>query len=386
MAKGTTVFGQVVHLIPHELFDNLATRFKVNRGVRFFKADAHFAALLLAQLAGLGSLRAIEQATAVLGPARRNGGLRPVRRSTLADANRRIPWRFYQALFFALLALWKREVGRHDFRLPGRLFSLDSTTIPLCLATFPWARYQTRKGALKLHTLLDHDDFVPEAVVTTDGKVSDIRVGRAIRFLPGETVLFDRGYFDSAWFDRLIEDGCFFVTRMKKNVAFAWTERRPVPPGTGVLADWIGGFTGWAGARCPRPLRLVTYKDPETKRTFEFLTNLLDLDAQEIADLYKQRWQIELFFKWIKQHLKIKAFLGTDENAVMSQIWVAMIAYLLLTVLAKRSKSDISVFQLLMFITVRTLQETPISKAWQGIQRTKRTPKQEPVVQTRNSA
>jgi len=327
--------------------------------------------LLFAQLTGLVSLREIEQATVALNPTQRDSGLVPVRRSTLAEANLRVPWRFFQELFFRLLTLWKHQAGRHTFPLPGKLFSLDSTTILLCLAKYPWATFRTRKGALKLHTLLDHDDLTPAAVVVTEGKVHDIRVGRALQFRPGETVLFDRGYFDSNWMDRLCRDKVFFVTRIKGKVGFEGTPQ-PVDPKTGILSDWIGHLMGKPGERCRCTLRLVRYRDPETKKEFEFLTNLLDVDAATIAELYKQRWQIELFFKWIKQHLKIKTFLGTGENAVMSQIWVAMIAYLLVRTLQKQASGKITDHQLLIFIATWAIQMIPLSQAWQGFQRTKR--------------
>ena len=372
MRKDTTVLGQILHLIPDSLFDNLVTQHQADKGVRFFTARHQLAVLLYAQLAGLATLRSIVQAIGL--PRTRQGshGLVPVGRSTLAETNRRIPWQLYRDLFFALQLLSKPHLGRHTFPLPGKLFSLDSSTVPLCLSRYPWATFRARKGALKLHTLLDHDDMIPDRVIVTNGRVHDLQIGKSLQFQTGETVLMDRGYFDSTFFDRLCRDGVFFVTRMKGKVGFEWSQRRPTKDQPGVLSDWIGTLGGKPGLRCPHTLRLIRYRDPETRKELEFITNLLDPEATVIADLYKQRWQIELFFKWIKQHLKIKTFFGADENAVMTQIWIAMIAYLLIRVLHKQANGAITPYQLLIFITTRTLHSIPINQAWQVVQRSKR--------------
>lgn len=372
MRQDTTVLGQILHLIPASLFDNFVTQHQADKGVRFFTARHHLATLLYAQLAGLASLRSIVQALGVSQGRQGSHDLMPVGRSTLADTNRRISWLLYHDLFVGLLSLWKGQLGRHTFPLPGKLFSLDSSTVPLCLSRYPWATFRARKGALKLHTLLDHDDLVPDRVIVTNGRVHDLQIGRTLDFKPGETVLMDRGYFDSTFFGRLCREGVFFVTRMKGKVGFEWTQRRTTKDQPGVLADWIGTLAGKPGERCPHTLRLVRYRDPETRKELEFITNLLDPEAKVIADLYKQRWQVELFFKWIKQHLKIKSFYGTDENAVMTQIWIAMIAYLLVKVLNKQAKGAITPYQLLIFITTQILHNLPIDQAWQGVERRKR--------------
>ncbi len=382
MAENTTIFEQMLALVPKELFDNLATICNVNKGVRYFTADKHFSALLFAQFTGLDSLRSLVQATTSIKPSKRFGALIPLCRSTLAETNKRISWQFYQALFFALLTKYKSSVSRHAFKVPGKLFSLDSSTIPLCLELYPWAQFQTRKGALKLHTLLDHDDMIPAAIIVTDGKVHDVRVGRDMQFNNGDTVLMDRGYFDSTWFNKLCDEGVYFVTRIKDNIGFEWDEYRPVDRETGVGKDWIGQFTGLPGTQCPRLLRLVTYYDKEHKREFEFLTNLMEVDAKEIADLYKARWQIELFFKWIKQNLKIKTFLGTSKNAVMIQLWIAMIALLLLKVTHKQANDTITASKLLTFIKIQVLHEMTISKAWKGFQRTRKKQKKHKYTQS----
>jgi len=367
MAQSTTVLMQIQKLVPDELFDKLATKYHVDKYASVFTASTHFAVLMFAQLAGLKSTRDIQHATASLFSM---APLVNVKKSTLAEANKRINWRFYYELFQALFVLFSDRFSRHDFPVPGKLLSLDSTLIPVCLERLPWAKYRTTKGALKLHTLLDHDGLVPQDIVVTNGKVSDIRAARTIPVTPGTTYLVDRGYFDSAWFARIHRSHAFFVTRMKSNVGFVWTGKRKLEAGTGVRGDWVGHFDGTPSEHYPDPLRLVYFIDPETKKELWFLTNLLDVEALTIARLYKQRWQIELFFKWIKQNLKIKSFLGTSENAVMSQIWVAMIVFLLLRVLQQDAGEAISTHQLLVFISTHLLSWIPVTKAWQDFQRT----------------
>lgn len=380
MAQSTTVLMQIQKLVPKELFDTLATKYHVDKYASVFTASTHFTVLMFAQLAGLKSTRDIQHATASLFSM---APLVNVKKSTLAEANKRINWRFYYELFQALFALYSDRFSKHNFPVPDKLLSLDSTLIPVCLERIPWAKYRTSKGALKLHTLLDHDGLVPQDIIITDGKVSDIRAARNIPITPGTTYLVDRGYFDSAWFAKINRNHAFFVTRMKSNVGFEWTEKREVEGGTGVRGDWIGHFDGTPSEHYPDPLRLVDFVDPETKKKLWFLTNLLDVDALTIAQLYKQRWQIELFFKWVKQNLKIKSFLGTSENAIMSQIWVAMIVFLLLKVLQKEAGEAITTHQLLVFISTHLLSCIAVSKAWQDFQRTGSIEKQKRKQKTR---
>jgi len=385
MAQSTTVLAQLLALISSELFDKLATQYRVNKGVRKMTATAHLAVMLFAQFTGLPSLRQIEQATVALTPSQRRCGLIAARRSTLAEANLRIPWMFYHDLFHGLLATVKDRFPRHHFDVPGKLFSLDSTVIPLCQTLFSWAEFRTRKGGMKLHTLLDHDGYIPSVIRVTAAKPHDVVEGRKFRFHAGDTLLFDKGYFDSAWFFQLCNQGVFFVTRIKSNIDFEWTERRKINRKAGIRGDWIGSLGGSCAEQCPAPLRLVRFPDPETGKELEFLTNLLDVEARLVADLYRERWQIELFFKWIKQNLKIKTYLGTDLNAVLVQIWIAMIAYLMARLVQQKAPTGaISAQRLMVFIAVRILMEIPLSHAWQDFQRTKRKRRQRLKCQTRN--
>jgi putative transposase len=387
MAQGTTVLGQLLALVPSGLFDKLATQYMVNKGVRKMTARAHFAVMLFAQLAGLPSLRKLETATSALTPTQRRYGLIQACRSTLAEANLRIPWQFYRDLFQGLLAIPRDVFPRHEFDLPGKLFSLDSTVVPLCLSLCQWAEYRTRKGGMKLHTLLDHDGYIPSVIRVTPAKVHDMVEGRKFRLNPGDTLLFDRGYFDSAWFQELNRQGVFFVTRIKSNITFEWTERRKCDRKAGIRIDWIGTLGGSCGEACTATLRLVRYRDQETGKELEFLTNLLEVNAKVVADLYRERWQIEQFFKWVKQNLKIKTYLGTDLNAVLVQVWIAMIAYLLIKLMHQTApQGAISAQRLLTFIATRILLDIPIRQAWQDIQRTKRKRHKPPKTQSRTVA
>jgi|GEM_PF-2845920 len=239
---------------------------------------------------------------------------------------------------------------------------------------------------MKLHTQLDHDGYIPTVIRVTPAKVHDMVEGRKFSFHPGDTLLFDRGYFDSGWFQQLNDKRINFVTRIKSNVLFEWTERRNCDRKAGILGDWIGTLGGSCGEKCKAPLRMIRYRDPETGKELEFLTNLLDINAKVVADLYRERWQIELFFKWVKQNLKIKTYLGTDLNAVLVQVWIAMIAYLLVRMTLQKAPPDaISAQRLLVFIAARILLETPINQAWKDFQRTRRKQDDQPGSRTRNT-
>jgi len=384
MAKSSIILTQILQIIPWLLFEKLVGQYNVDKGVRTMPAASHLAVMLFAQFAGLPSLRRIEEATVALTPSQRRSGLTETPRSTLADANIRIDWMFYRDLFYGLLQQVQRHFPRHHFDLPGKLFSLDSTVIPLCLSLCKWAKFKTRKGGLKLHTLLDHDGYIPNFIRVTPAKVNDVIEGRKFKFNKGDTLLFDKGYFDSDWFYKLCKQGVFFVTRIKDNIGFEWVEQRKCNRKAGIVADWIGYMTGTCGKQCPCMLRLVRFVDPETGNELEFLTNLLDIDANIIADLYRERWQIETFFKWIKQHLKIKTYLSTDQNAVLVQIWIAMIAYLLARLVQQKdAEGAISTHCLMSFIATRILVEIPLCLAWQDFQRTRNKQKTKNVLQPR---
>ena len=264
------------------------------------------------------------------------------RHSTLAYANQHRPWEIYRDLFTALLTHLRARLpvsAKTPLELPkGKLYSLDSTLIDLCAKVFDWAKYRTAKGAVKIHLLLDHDGLPPEFAIITDGKAADIGVARKFSFLKGSMVVFDRGYCDYDWFAGLREKGVHFVTRLKDNASWVSVESRPVPADSNVRQDDIAAFTQHDSEDNKRFFRRVVWWDEKGKREYAFLTNHLDLDATVVAAVYKQRWQIELLFKALKQNLPIKTFVGTSANALKIQIWTALIALLLVRYLQLRSR------------------------------------------------
>ena len=239
----------------------------------------------------------------------------------------------------------------HNFHFNHPLYSLDASAIDLCLSVFPWADFRSTKGAIKLHAGLNHKAYLLELVTVTTGKISDIEVGRTLEFPQGSMVAIDRGYNDYAWFNQLTEKGIFFVTRQKSNADYSVIERREVTRKQGLSSDQTIEFAGIQTVKkCPVPLRRIGYRDPETSKHYVFLTNNFKLAAKTIADICKARWQVELFFKWIKQNLKIKSFIGTSKNAVMTQIWIALCVYLLLAFIKFQSKLNKSMQQILRLL------------------------------------
>jgi transposase len=260
-------------------------------------------------------------------------GIKAPKRSTLSYANSHRPWELFQATFYDLLEACHTVASKkkRKFRFKNKLYSIDSTTIDLCLSTYNWAKFRQTKGAIKLHMRLDHDGYLPDFAVVTEGRVSDIKALSAFDFEPGSMYVFDRGYNDYCLFGELCEKGVSFVTRMKDNAAYDVLDSKVVPEGWGVITDEEISLNGhYAEERCPQVLRRIDYFDLEKNRSLVFLTNNMTLAAETIAKIYKERWKIELFFKAIKQNLKIKTFVGTSANAVKIQIWTALIAILLL--------------------------------------------------------
>src|SRR4030042_3726767 len=301
-------------------------------------------AMLYAQLSGKKSLRDLVFS---LGRHQRklyHLGLNPVKRSSLADANKQRPALIFAETYFKLLHRLETELGRQPG--PHRVNIMDAPYVPVCDSLFPWADFMPGKSAVKLHFLLAADSGAPQELQVTSGQVHELEVARALNFAPGDLLLLDRGYVDFAWLYSLHQQGVGFVTRLQRNIRYQVVLQNSVPSGAAVLADQtVRLTTAHSRARYPESLRLVHYR-PQDGKQYVFLTNLPDLPAQAVADLYRQRWQIETFFRWIKQNLKIKAFYGTSENAVLIQIWTAMIAYLLLLWLKLRSWAGWSVLEL----------------------------------------
>jgi len=341
MVAVASCFAQILALIDRADFAHAVRQHAAERAAKGFGCWDHFVAMLFCQMGSAHSLREICGGLATaLGKLVHLGIRRTPTRSTLAYANAHRPWQLYETLFYQVLSRCQAVavLKRRRFRFKHPLRTLDTTLIQLCAAVFDWARFQRTKGAIKLHLQLDHQGCLPCWALVTDGDTNDVRVAQQLTFAPGTIVAIDRGYLDYALYHRWTVTDVGFVTRPRTNMLYDILERRPVPERGTVLADEVIRLTGLHAAdRCPVPLRQVTIWDETQQRTLTFLTNLMHLAASTIAAIYKERWQIELLFKALKQHLKIKTFVGTSENAVQVQIWIALIAMVLLKFLQLKS-------------------------------------------------
>ena len=357
-----TIFHQVLQFIPKDKFHTFVGQHDADRYAKSCTTWNQFAVLLYAQATGKNSLRDIETSLRLQQGSWYHLGIKSVARSTLADANTRRPFEIFRSLFAELLVQCKEVTPRsRQFSFDNPLYALDSTTIMLCLSVFDWALYSKTKGALKLHTLLDVRTAIPEIVNDTHGKVADVVAGRTMdlsHLQRGSIIVMDRGYCDYAWWARLSQQGLFFVTRPHPVSAVMTVLGQHAPPdvGAGILNDEIIRIGTYPKAALhPMPLRKVTYHDREKDQTYVYLTNNFTLSAADIANIYKHRWQVELFFKWVKQHLKIKTFLGTSQNAVLTQVWVAFIYYLLLAYIKFQTKFTKSLLELTRMVSATLL-------------------------------
>jgi hypothetical protein len=357
MQSVTTVFTQFLSLVPRHVFAKLSQQHKAKRPPRTFSRWSQFVHLLHAQLAGCKSLRDGIMGMNAASNRLYHLGVKPVARSTFADANNERPYAFFEALFGELFKRCAPKAPGHNFSFKNKLFSLDASVVDLCLTLFPWAKFRTTKSGIKLHTLLDHDGYLPAVVTVTEAKCHEVNVAKLLRLPKGSIVVFDRGYIDHAWFRQLCKGGVFLVTRLKSNARFIVLERNPADRTAGVTSDQIIQVSEAENALI---LRRVGYRDQETGKCFEFLTNHMTLPARTIADIYKQRWQVEIFFRFIKQNLKIKSFLGNSKNAVLSQVYVAMIAYLLLAYQKFLSKIGLSLHYLARLVQRNLFQQCEI--------------------------
>jgi Domain of unknown function (DUF4372)/Transposase DDE domain len=371
MNTGRTVFSQVIELLPHQEFQKCVARYGGDRYLKNFSCWDQYLAMAFAQLTYRESLRDIEACLRSISGKLYHMGFRgKVARSTLADANESRDWRIYADFAQVLIAI-ARPLYACDpigVELDQSLYALDSTTIDLCLSLFPWAKFRQHKAAVKMHTLLDLHGNIPTFIRITDGKVHDVNI--LDEFLPeaGAFYVMDRGYID---FERLFVFtlcSAFFVVRTKENVLLQRRYSHPVDKTTGVRSDHTVILTAIDSAKAyPDPLRRVSYFDIETKKRLKFLTNNFALPALTIAQIYKCRWQVELFFKWIKQHLRIKAFYGTSENAVKTQIWIAVSVYVLVAIARKRLGLEVSLYQILQILSVTIFEKVPILQAFEAL-------------------
>jgi len=330
MAHCNTIFHQMLKLIPRHHFARLEQEHGTGRKARSFTRWHQLVHLLFMQLTARASLRDGVASMKARFKNLYHLGAKPVARSTFADANNRRPASFFEALFTLMYRRCQPLAPRHKFKFKNKLYSLDATVVSLCLSLFPWASFRRSKAGLKLHTLLDHDGYLPAFVAISPAREHEVNKARSLSLPKGSIVVEDLGYTDYSWYGQLTVQKVFFVTRQKRNAVYEVFERREVNSSQGVISDQTIRLTGVKAMECPFPLRRIAYRDPATSKRYVFLTNHFKLSAKTIADIYKERWQIEIFFRWIKQNLKIKAFIGNSENAVLTQIYAALIVYLLL--------------------------------------------------------
>ena len=364
MHEGRTVFAQLMDWLPKYEFNKCVRRHRGDYHVRSLTCYEQFLSMAFAQLTYRESLRDIETCLRALGPKLYHAGIRGrVSRSTLADANEKRPWPIYADFAQVLIAQASALYADEDFgvELQQAAYALDSTTIDLCLALFPWAKFRRHKAAIKLHTLLRLRGSLPTVVIVTSGKVHDVNILDELGFEPGAFYIFDRGYLDFARLHRIHRSGAFFVTRAKKNSRLRRRYSHPVDKSMGLLFDQTVVLTGfYSQQQYPDGLRRIGYRDPVTGKKLIFLTNNFTLAALLIAHLYRARWQIELFFKWIKQHLRIKAFYGTSENAVKTQIWIAIAVYVLVAIIKKQLHLSQSPYTILQISSLTLFETMPI--------------------------
>lgn len=364
MNEGRTVFAQLMGELPKYEFDKCVRRYRGDHRVRSLTAYEQFLVMSFAQLTYRESLRDIETCLRALGSKLYHSGIgQPTARSTLADANETRDWRLFSDFAHVLIEQATLLYAEEPFgaELQQAAYALDSTTIDLCLSLFPWAKFRRHKAAIKLHTLLALRGCFPTVVILTTGKVHDVNILDQLVCEAGSFYIVDRGYLDFGRLHRIHLGGAFFVTRAKKNSRCQRRYSRPVDKSTGLRFDQTVVLTGVRSRQqYPDALRRVGFRDPQTGKRFVFLTNNFTEPALTIAQLYRCRWQIELFFKWIKQHLRIKAFYGTSENAVRIQVWIALAVYVLVAILKKRYGLSASLYTILQILSLTLFEKTPI--------------------------
>ncbi len=372
MNTGRTIFAQVMDYLPLWQFRKCVARYDGEHKVKHFSCLDQLLCMAFAQLSYRESLRDVEVCLRAMRSKLYHMGIRsPIAKSTLADANENRDWRIYADFAQILIAEARTLYAHENFGVAlkeATVYALDSTTIDLCLSLFPWARFRRTKAAIKLHTLLNLRGSIPEFIHISEGKMHDVNVLDILVSQPGSYYVMDRGYVDFARLYVIHQASAFFVTRAKRGLTFQRIASRRVKKSTGLRSDQTIRLTGVNTATdYPEPLRRIRFHDADTRKTLVFLTNNFTLSALTIARLYKARWRVELFFKWIKQHLRIKAFFGTSENAVKTQVWIAVSVYVLIAILKKRLSLDHSLYTILQFLSVSLFEKTPILQAFSNI-------------------
>ena len=364
MYTGKLVFSQVMDFVPVRAFRQCVARYHGNFKVKSFSCLDQYLCMAFAQLTYRESLRDIETCLRAQQQKLYHMGIRgKVSRSTIADANEQRDWRIYADLAHALIPIARRLYSSEQFavELEQTVYALDATTIDLCLSVFPWAHFRKTKSAIKLHTLLDLRGSIPTFIHISDGKFHEVNSLDMIPWEPGAFYVMDRGYLDFARLYALSQTAAFFLIRAKSNMKCRRVYSHPVDRSTGLICDQSVMLTGFYQAKdYPNKIRRVKYYDTETDKTFVFLTNNFSLPPLTIAQLYRCRWQVELFFKWIKQNLRIKSFYGTSENAVKTQIWIAISVYVLVAILKKELRLPASLYTILQALSVSVFERTPL--------------------------
>ena len=364
MNTGKYIFAQITEFLPKRVFDCIVSRYSGDKYVRHFSCWNQMLCMIFGQLTNRDSLR--DLIIAIDAHSRKTYHLgfgKNVTRSNLSKANESRNCKIFEEFAYHLIETARQKRTKDNFEIKGKIYAFDSTTIDLCLSVFWWAKFRKTKGGIKLHTLFDVSTQIPAFIHITDASVNDIRAMDYIPYESGAYYVFDRGYVDYTRLNRITQLSAFFVIRARSNMNFERMYSSKIDKSTGVLCDQIGRLKGFYVSRqYPEKIRRVKFYDAEFKRTFVFLTNNMDLTAEQIALLYKNRWQIELFFKWIKQHLKIKSFWGTSENAVRIQIFCAIIAYCLVAIIGFDLKIERSTYEILQVLGISLLDKTPVKE------------------------
>jgi hypothetical protein len=372
MYAGKLVFAQVIECAPWHTFRRLVAKYGADFNTRTFSCLDQFLSMAFAQITYRESLRDIEACFEAHATKAYHLGLRGnFTRSNLADANERCDWRMHCEFAQALIRIARRLYATEPLavELDNAVYALDSTTIDLCLSLFPWAPFRSTKAAIKLHTLLDLRGNIPSFIHISDGKWHDVNVLDLLIPEAGAFYVMDRGYLDFQRLYRLHQSGGFFVTRAKRSMNCRRVHSSPIDRSTGLICDQRVALNGfYAAQHYPEPLRRVRYKDAETDKSLVFLTNHIGIPALDVCALYKSRWQVELFFKWIKQHLRIKRFFGTSENAVKSQVWIAVATYVLVAIVRKRLKLELSLHTMLQVLSVTPFEKIPLIQLFSDIE------------------
>jgi putative transposase len=353
MHHHNTILGQMLKMFSRYEFQESVLETGAEYHARGFTSWNHFVAMLFGQLAGQDSLRGIEAGLATQSKSLYHLGIRETHRSTLAYANEHRTHELFKKVFYRMLSKCQEIAPTHKFKFKNPLYTIDATVIPLCLSLYNWAKFRAKKGAVKLHVKLNHAGYLPTFMVVTAGKVHETKVAPSIPMDRGDVAIFDKGYTDFSWYKILDDKGVIFVTRIKRNAQYDVIERRDVSRFKYIYSDQtlkLNGF--YSSQKYPDKLRRIRSKDPDTGKIITILTNNFTWSAKTIAQIYKERWQIELFFKALKQQLKVKSFVGTSENALLSQLWIALTAYLLLSYLKFKSKFGWSLYTLCTILPI----------------------------------